>query len=521
VKTLKIGCQYFARGFEKLYKALAPIVCLIISLVSTFLFADPAAAQTIEQRMSCSNFTPGNNFDGSAMRFPAGVTHDGAPVGGLIIVDSTVARPGLVFKIVTCIEDIFENAMGDTISALNSELQSFVALLIVLYISIFGVKLALVGVTNIRAEVMTVLLRTLIVFMLVISIGVEDYILVWKTAQLTIANAMMTSIDSGTLCNAGNIWLDMDCVMANILGANDGSEASKDGSTGYVLDNVLLTFGGSNTSPLTLLKAFGGLWSSDQGFFYGLLIIMIVILLFFAVAQIALVYVVSLFALIFAGLIAPLMVPMLLFDKTKGYFDKWLRLLFAYFLPPVLMVGYLAFMVNVMNYVLLRECRDLVGTPPVLGTPYDCGLVHSLKDFREGSGNGAEDHVLTQTTVFIKSVLDSEGTEGLSAICDPDKKAHETQCQGNYHTYYLWDEDEVRNMEAQSAFLRELIMITLLLMMILSFLQNVLVNAGKMVGTPGENVTKENVYARSMRARDNAYSKAKKEIGSVLGRGGR
>ncbi len=55
--------------------------------------------------------------------------------------------------------------------------------------------------------------------------------------------------------------------------------------------------------------------------------------------------------------LAPLFVPMALFEQTKHYYDSWLKLLIAYALQPMIVAAYIAMMFTIFDQVIFGDCN--------------------------------------------------------------------------------------------------------------------------------------------------------------------
>lgn len=99
----------------------------------------------------------------------------------------------------------------------------------------------------------------------------------------------------------------------------------------------------------------GSLFSSDFGFFSFILGFGVILLMFFAFAQAAMVYVTSLFAILLLGLFAPIIIPLFLFKPTRGIFESWLQMFFVYTLQPGLLLCYLTMMILVLQFIVFEK----------------------------------------------------------------------------------------------------------------------------------------------------------------------
>lgn len=57
------------------------------------------------------------------------------------------------------------------------------------------------------------------------------------------------------------------------------------------------------------------------------------------------------------GILAPLFVPMYLFNFTKGYFDSWAKLLISFMLQPMVAVTFMTTMLSVYDYAFYGTCK--------------------------------------------------------------------------------------------------------------------------------------------------------------------
>ena len=67
--------------------------------------------------------------------------------------------------------------------------------------------------------------------------------------------------------------------------------------------------------------------------------------------------IVSLICLYFITYLAPLFVPMVLFEKTRGFFDVWWKLLVSFALRPVIVAGFVALTVTIVDTNFYGNCE--------------------------------------------------------------------------------------------------------------------------------------------------------------------
>lgn len=118
-------------------------------------------------------------------------------------------------------------------------------------------------------------------------------------------------------------------------------------------------------SQSTRIKIAGLLFSSPIGFIYIILIVVGIVLFILAVFKAIMLYLLALLAIALLVIVAPIFLLFILFDRTRGLFDQWIRNLINYTIQPVLVITALAmFNIFVYNaiYTLLhyRVCWDTV-----------------------------------------------------------------------------------------------------------------------------------------------------------------
>jgi len=81
-------------------------------------------------------------------------------------------------------------------------------------------------------------------------------------------------------------------------------------------------------------------------------IVFMSVLLYFLTAY--LVCMATLYALAY---ISPIFIPMVLFERTKGYFDSWLKLFISCALQPVVIRGFIALLLTVYDSAIYGNCE--------------------------------------------------------------------------------------------------------------------------------------------------------------------
>ncbi|MCC8368837.1 MAG: type IV secretion system protein [Rickettsia endosymbiont of Oxypoda opaca] len=62
-------------------------------------------------------------------------------------------------------------------------------------------------------------------------------------------------------------------------------------------------------------------------------------------------------SIVILGILAPLFVPMLLFQYTRGYFDQWVKLLISFLLQPMVVTTFMITMFSVYDFGFYGKCK--------------------------------------------------------------------------------------------------------------------------------------------------------------------
>jgi type IV secretion system protein VirB6 len=72
------------------------------------------------------------------------------------------------------------------------------------------------------------------------------------------------------------------------------------------------------------------------------------------------VYLIALLIITIAVFVAPIFVPMCLFETTKRMFESWVKAIFGYVIQPVVLFIFLGFMYTMMDMVMFGKCKIVV-----------------------------------------------------------------------------------------------------------------------------------------------------------------
>ncbi len=251
----------------------------------------------------------------------------------------------VISKSVSCFETMFLGIVNEKLVGMTDFMREAVFAAMVLYIIFYGIKTSTGLITEQRArgEFFIHALKIAFVSWLVMSYGIME---LWALT-LDIYNGLLdlvlvpAAMDSCPINSksVNDLWLSMDCILTEFIGWNT--------QNGY----------GKTVKELPLL--FGMFTSAFKSGAGGALIATLVFLsimsLTVAMMRVAFVYILSMMGLILAFMVAPIIIPFMLFPQTKPMFDGWWKLIVAMILQPVILFAYLSFMLAIFVEIIDGE----------------------------------------------------------------------------------------------------------------------------------------------------------------------
>jgi len=167
------------------------------------------------------------------------------------------------------------------------------------------------------------------------------------------------------------IWDAIDCRIGYYLGMqlfyNMGTMIGSLVETGNNIGNAgsAIDWGDPGDNGIEVLGEVGSLtfFTVMFGFFMAGNIIIVMMGLVFAVVFMSVLlyfltaYLVCMVTLYALAYISPIFVPMALFERTKGYFDSWLKLVISCTLQPAVIGGFIALLLTVYDSSIYGNCE--------------------------------------------------------------------------------------------------------------------------------------------------------------------
>ncbi|MCC8417477.1 MAG: type IV secretion system protein [Rickettsia endosymbiont of Bryobia graminum] len=255
-----------------------------------------------------------------------------------------------------------------------------VTALLTLYVMFFGAKIILSGDVPPKNEMINFILK--MIFVIYFSVGINinpsggntygrlDGMVQWAFPLLlggidTLAGWVMNASPSG-LCKFNDVvyhpklsymalWDALDCRVAHYLGLDIISTLLVE-SASHVenLTKGKFDFFSFSAPPYVylLIPAIisGNMTLVSLALSYPLLVISVGAFLINATVM-------CIVSIVILGALAPLFVPMLLFEYTRGYFESWVKLLISFLLQPMVVTTFMIMMFSVYDFGFYGQCQ--------------------------------------------------------------------------------------------------------------------------------------------------------------------
>ncbi len=166
-------------------------------------------------------------------------------------------------------------------------------------------------------------------------------------------SAMSGAVDSSNEIISGAA-VAASAVVSGVTGATNAAISAAEDAANSAIDatiNAASKMQQIGMSVIMFLLLLGGNIIVVVGLVY---FVTIILSLIFGFVSLYTVCLVTLHVLIY---ISPIFVPMALFQRTKTYFDSWLKVTLSCALQPMVMAGFIAFAMNMYDDVLFGGCQ--------------------------------------------------------------------------------------------------------------------------------------------------------------------
>ncbi len=136
------------------------------------------------------------------------------------------------------------------------------------------------------------------------------------------------------------VWDAVDCSINSLIGGIFSPFSLSMGIVGFI---------------------FSCFMSNTLGVMIGMLGIRLLLQLMWAIVRSLYIFVGSYIGLCLMVLISPFFIPTLLFQVTRGYFERWLRITMSFMLQPVILFAYLAMLLTAFDLIIFSGPNSLYG----------------------------------------------------------------------------------------------------------------------------------------------------------------
>lgn len=264
---------------------------------------------------------------------------------------------------------IGKRIFNDIIDNPNSPFLTAVRAALALYIIIFGLMFGLGLTESPKEEFIIKSLKAAFVFTVISDGG-------WEFFNTYLFRIFTEGVNDliGMMANSFSL-LSLDTLSDPTTGqqvvSNTASAVSIGGSDPFaVINNTVSKF----FSHEFWIKISGLLLSSSYGFGYFTLILVGVFIYIAAIIVAAVLYIISMFIIALLMGLAPIFITFILFSKTKGFFDGWIKSLISFTFQPVFVFTALSLfnifvhsiMIAVLNFDTCWSCIASVDIGSVL-----------------------------------------------------------------------------------------------------------------------------------------------------------
>jgi type IV secretion system protein VirB6 len=365
---IPIGCKYIKEPYP-------------ISIYSEFMDINPE--QVVQDYNNVLSLTKCSNAGGCYKR---AIDHSktGIVMSGPLIecVKEMIAKL-MVSNAVCSFSDIKSvlNSSTRTSSALfqfQVNMHKTVAALLTLYVILFGFKMVLAGDIPEKTELVNFVIKFLFVVYFSVGINISqnsgndlnrlDGMIEWAFPFLldgmTQLASWIISASPSELCKFYStdyaigmshiaLWDSLDCRVSHYLGLDmiqtmivENASRNHDFSQLDILSFPIPPY----IYLLVPAVISGNFTLISLALMYPLMIISVAAFVVNAT-------VVCMISIVVLGVLAPLFVPMYLFEYTKGYFEAWVKLLISFMLQPMVAIVFMTTMLSVYDFGFYGTCK--------------------------------------------------------------------------------------------------------------------------------------------------------------------
>ncbi len=261
--------------------------------------------------------------------------------------DGDPDNDGYTARIITCIKEPILTAVRDFLVQFCAYLAGFVAAAATLAVALWG-ALMVTGKNSAPVKdlaILSVKLGAVAMFtdnfgdMFPVFLDAMEEMLTMVTVHLGFPPSFSCIVRNPSESIA--VWQRVDCTIDSLIGGIFQPFNIYLGITGFLVS---------------------ALFSQTVGLFIGLLGLMVIAQLIWALIRGVYIFISAYLAFAIMVCISPLFIPLILFRATFGYFEKWLRITMGFMLQPLFLFTYLSMLMAAYNVVVYTGDNSLYRT---------------------------------------------------------------------------------------------------------------------------------------------------------------
>ncbi len=270
---------------------------------------------------------------------------------------------GLTSRIVTCIRDTLTNVTGDYFDGFYRIVQMAIAGFMTAGVAIYGTLAAMGMLEKIGRDTVVLAVKlSMVTFFITntnyvyneaisamdgLAAAVVQYTPESNSSVLGAQRAQCVEQMKSASDEAGvpysPVWLGMDCLLDSVVGIKVATTWSNQNIQNSASEWYNTKLEGTGMGRSLIFLFFSGLQTSVVGIIFAVIGFIFLYSLVFMIGKAMFTYLAGYIGIAFMMIFAPIFIPLVLFRKTKEYFDKWLKLTISFALQPVLILVFVIF----------------------------------------------------------------------------------------------------------------------------------------------------------------------------------
>jgi type IV secretory pathway VirB6-like protein len=250
-------------------------------------------------------------------------------------------------RVVNCIKNAILLGGQNAYAAMYEQFEPVIHMMVVLAVSMFGLKMITGSVRNLRVESIMLLFKIGLIYYFVRDFGLFEAAFGAFNELMDVVSTSLNKIGQNVggapVCPRGlgnpadAAWDKIDCILGHLFGF----------APGVTLQGGLLGI----VSAAIFSRSIG-----TMVFMFGISTMVMIML---AAIRAAYVFLMAYSVIALLLMLAPIMFPLILFQPTSGYFNKWWQMMVGFAMQPVILFFFLAFFFKIFEIMIFTGEHSL------------------------------------------------------------------------------------------------------------------------------------------------------------------